>query len=333
MIHKTLRILSIIAMSLALPAHAADTVELLNVSYDPTREFYEEYNPLFITHYKEQTGVDVVVKQSHGGSSKQARAVMEGLRGDVVTLALAYDIDMIAKLGKRLDTQWQQEFPHQSAPCTSTIVFLVRKGNPKNIQDWNDLVREDVAIITPNPKTSGGARWNYLAAYAYAIEHFAGDEAKTYDYMRTLFKRVMVWDAGARGATTTFAQRRMGDVLITWESEAHLALKEIGEDQLELVIPSFSIQAEPTVAVVDKVVERRGTQKVARAYLDYLYSKPAQRLAAKHYCRPRDAEIMREFAAQFQPTQMKTVADLGGWEAVHAKHFAEGALFDQIMKK
>lgn len=322
-----------LAMMHSLPAHAADKVELLNVSYDPTREFYEEYNPLFAKHYKEKTGIDVVVKQSHGGSSKQARAVMDGLRADVVTLALGYDIDMIAKLSKRIHTDWQQKFPHNSTPCTSTVVFLVREGNPKNIKDWNDLVRDDVSIITPNPKTSGGARWNYLAAYAYAHQHFAGDEAKIVDFMRTLFKRVLVLDAGARGATTTFAQRRMGDVLMTWESEAHLALREIGTDQLDIIMPSLSIKAEPPVAIVDKVVEKKGTHEVARAYLDYLYSTEAQRLAAKHFCRPQDVNVMNEFTAQFQSITMKTIEEMGGWEAIHAKHFAGGALFDQIMKK
>ncbi|MCF8496600.1 MAG: sulfate ABC transporter substrate-binding protein [Alphaproteobacteria bacterium] len=314
---------------LAGPAGAGKET-LLNVSYDPTREFYSEYNRMFARHWKEETGNDLTVYQSHGSSGKQARSVIDGLKADVVTLALAYDIDMIAEKGELLPAAWQERLPYQSAPYTSTIVFLVRKGNPKNIHDWNDLVREGVQVITPNPKTSGGARWNYLAAYGFALKKFGGDEDKAEIFLKRLFMNVPVFDTGARGSTTTFIRRGIGDVLLTWENEAFLALAKTEVDEFEIVAPSVSVLAEPPVAVVDKVAAKKGNLKLAQAYLDFLYSKNAQRLIARHHFRPRDPEVLAEFSKQFPEIEMKKIEGFGGWRAVQAKHFDDGGVFDRI---
>lgn len=306
---------------------------LLNVSYDPTREFYTEFNAAFARHWKAKTGDDVVIQQSHGGSGKQARSVLEGLRADVVTLALAYDIDAIAVRGGLLPTNWQQRLPHNSAPYTSTVVFLVRGGNPKGIRDWGDLVRPGVGVITPNPKTSGGARWNYLAAWAWAVEQFHGDQARVREFMSRLLQNVVVFDTGARGASTTFVQRGLGDVLIIWENEAHLALREYGADRIEIVAPSLSILAEPPVTWVDRVVRRKGTEAVARAYLEYLYSEEGQDLAGRHFYRPRSEAVAARYAERFPKMRLVTVDEaFGGWAQAHARHFAEGALFDQLTR-
>ena len=308
----------------------AQTTELLNASYDPTRELYVEYNAAFARHWQATTGGTVAIKQSHGGSGKQARSVIEGLRADVVTLALAGDIDAIASHAKLLPADWQQRLPDRASPYTSTIVFLVRKGNPKAIRDWVDLVKPDVAVITPNPKTSGGARWNYLAAWAYGRRHFGGDPGAR-RFITDLFQRVPVLDSGARGATTTFVQRGLGDVLLSWESEAFLALKEFGTDRFEIVVPSLSILAEPPVAVVDRVAAKKGTTKVARAYLEYLYSDVAQEIVAKHFYRPRSTKIAAKYAAQFPTLQLVTIDDeFGGWTSAQQTHFADGGVFDQI---
>jgi len=307
---------------------------LLNVSYDPTREFYEEYNKLFAQHWKATTGQDVVINQSHGGSGKQARAVIEGLEADVVTLALAYDIDAIAQNGGLLDKNWQSKLPYNSTPYTSTIVLLVRKGNPQHIHDWDDLIRPGIKVITPNPKTSGGARWNYLAAWGYALRKSGNNEQGARDYMKKLFDNVPVLDSGARGATTTFVQRGVGDVLIAWENEALLALKEFGSDKFEVVVPSATILAEPPVAVVDKVAQRHGTEKVARAYLEYLYSPEAQDLAARYYYRPRLKQVADKYASVFPKVNTFTVVEgCGGWQNAQAKHFSDGGTFDQIYGK
>lgn len=308
----------------------AKEVELLNVSYDPTREFYEEYNAQFAKFWKAKTGDDVKVRQSHGGSGKQARAVIDGLKADVVTLALAYDIDAIAEKAKLLTLNWQEKLPHDSSPYTSTIVFLVKKGNPKHIQDWNDLVKPGVSVITPNPKTSGGARWNYLAAYGYALKHNNGNEAKAKEFVKALFANVPVLDTGARGSTTTFIQRGIGDVLLTWENEAFLAKKELGKDKFDIVIPSLSILAEPPVAVVDKNAAHNETTEVAKAYLEHLYSKEAQDLAARHYYRPTDPEVAAKYKDTFPTLNLLTIKDFGGWKQAQEKHFNEGGVFDQI---
>jgi sulfate/thiosulfate-binding protein len=323
-------------------------VTLLNVSYDPTREFYQEYNAAFAAHWKDQTGQDVGVEMSHGGSGKQARAVIDGLGADVVTLALAYDIDAIAEKAQALPADWQKRLPHNSAPYTSTIVFLVRKGNPKGIRDWDDLVRADVSVITPNPKTSGGARWNYLAAWAYALKQSLGDlsklhdpasadqvaeaQARAKDFVAALLKRVPVLDSGARAATNTFVQRGIGDVLLAWENEAFLAVNELGPDKVEVVVPSLSILAEPPVALVDRSVDRRGTRRVAEAYLQYLYSPAGQRLAARHYYRPVSPEYAdKEDLARFPKVELVTVDDVfGGWQNAQKVHFNDGGVFDQI---
>jgi sulfate transport system substrate-binding protein len=310
-------------------ASAADTT-LLNVSYDPTREFYQDYNAAFAKYWKAKTGDQVTVRQSHGGSGKQSRAVIDGLQADVVTLALAADIDAIAAQGKLLPADWKSRFAHNSAPYISTIVFLVRKGNPKGIRDWNDLVKPGVAVITPNPKTSGGARWNYLAAYAYALKKNANDDSKARAFVGALYKNAPVLDTGARGATTTFAQRGIGDVLITWENEAYLALDEFGGNRFEIVTPSLSIRAEPPVAVVDRVADRRGTRAVAEAYLQYLYSDEGQQLAGKHHYRPTKPAIAAKYAATFPAVELVGIDTFGGWKQVQATHFAEGAVFDQI---
>jgi len=308
---------------------AADTI--LNVSYDPTRELYDDYNKAFSQYWKQKNGKDISIRQSHGGSGKQARTVIDGLPADVVTLALAYDIDQIAAQGKLLPANWQTRLPNNSAPYTSTIVFLVRRGNPKGIKDWGDLAKPGVSVITPNPKTSGGARWNYLAAWAWALKQPGGTAATAEQFIGKLFKNVPVLDTGARGSLTTFAQRGIGDVLISWENEAFLATKDLDKDKFQIIVPSVSILAEPPVAVVDKVALRRGTSDVARAYLEYLYSKPGQEIVAKHYYRPRDAEIAAKYANLFPkvPT-LVTIADFGGWAKAQATHFADGGVFDKV---
>ena len=313
----------------ALAVQAKD-VELLNVSYDPTRELYDDYNKAFAKHWKAKTGEDITIKQSHGGSGKQARTVIDGLPADVVTLALAGDIDALAAQGKLLPVNWQSRLPHNSAPYTSTIVFLVRKGNPKGVKDWGDLVKPGVSVITPNPKTSGGARWNYLAAWAWALKQPGGSEATAKDYVRKLFKNVPVLDTGARGSTTTFVQRGIGDVLLAWENEAFLSIKELGPDTVEIVVPSLSILAEPPVTVVDKVVLRRGTRDAATEYLTYLYSPEAQEIIAKNYYRPIDEKVAAKYAQQFPKLNLVTIKDFGGWATAQKVHFADGGVFDQI---
>ena len=309
---------------------SAQNIQLLNVSYDPTREFYAEFNPAFAAHWKAQTGDTVVVKQSHGGSGKQARGVIDGLQADVVTLALAADIDALHEVAQLIPRDWQQRLPHNASPYTSTIVFLVRQGNPKAIKDWNDLVQPGVAVITPNPKTSGGARWNYLAAWAYARRH-TGSEAGAQKFVASLFKNVPVLDSGARGSTTTFAQRGIGDVLLAWENEAHLALKEFRAEGYEIVVPSLSILAEPPVCVVDKNVKKKGTQAVAQAYLEYLFSEEGQHLAVRHFYRPTSPTVARKYAQNFPQLELVTIdAAFGGWTQAQKTHFADGGVFDQI---
>ncbi len=310
---------------------AAAQVSILNVSYDPTRELYQDYDAAFAKYWKAKTGDDVTVKQSHGGSGKQARAVIDGLEADVVTLALAADVDAISSKGGLLAADWQKRLAHNSSPYTSTIVFLVRKGNPKGIKDWSDLVKDGVEIVTPNPKTSGGARWNYLAAWGYALKQPGGDEEKAKAFVSQVYKHTKVLDSGARGSTTTFVERGIGDVLIAWENEAYLSLKEFGPDKFEIVTPSVSILAEPPVAVVDKVVDKHGTRKVAEAYLNYLYSDEAQNIAGKHYYRPTDPKSAAKYASQFAPVKTFTIDDVfGGWTTAQAKHFSDGGIFDQI---
>jgi sulfate transport system substrate-binding protein len=323
---------TLLALTLAIgtagPAFA--NTSLLNVSYDPTRELYQEFNPAFAKHWKTKTGEAVSIKQSHGGAAKQARSVIDGLDADVVTLALAYDIDAVAQKGL-IAPDWQRRLPHNASPYTSTIVFLVRKGNPKGIKDWNDLAKPGVGVITPNPKTSGGARWNYLAAFGYALRQPGGDEAKAKALVQAIYKNVLVLDSGARGSTTTFAERGIGDVLISWENEAFLATKELGPDKFEIVVPSLSILAEPPVTVVDKVADKRGTRKVAQAYLEYLYSPEGQEIAAKHYYRPRDTKVAAKYAKQFANVKLFTIDDVfGGWQKAQKTHFADGGVFDQI---
>lgn len=310
-------------------AHAA-TASLLNVSYDPTRELYEDYNKEFAKFWKAKTGDDVQIKQSHGGSGKQARTVIDGLPADVVTLALAGDIDALVTNGKLLPVNWQSRLPHNSAPYTSTIVFLVRKGNPKGIKDWGDLIKPGVSVITPNPKTSGGARWNYLAAWAWALKQPGGSEATAKEYTRKLFKNVPVLDTGARGATTTFVQRGIGDVLLAWENEAFLSIKELGPDKVQIVVPSLSILAEPPVSVVDKVVLRRGTRDIATEYLQHLYSPEAQEIIARNYYRPIDPQVAAKYEKQFPKINLVTIQDFGGWAKAQKEHFADGGVFDQI---
>lgn len=308
----------------------AAATELLNVSYDPTRELYQEYNAAFINHWKAQGGEDLKVQQSHGGSGKQARAVIDGLKADVVTLALAGDIDELQKLGKLIPENWQTRLPQNSTPYTSTIVFLVRKGNPKGIKDWGDLTKAGVEVITPNPKTSGGARWNFLAAWAWAKKQY-GSDAKAQEYVQALYKQVPVLDTGARGSTITFVNNNIGDVLLAWENEAFLALKEQGGENFEIVAPSLSILAEPPVSVVDKNVDKKGTRKVAEAYLQYLYSEEGQRIAAKNFYRPRDEKVAAEFAKQFPKLDLVTVdKDFNGWKEAQPKFFNDGGIFDQI---
>lgn len=323
--------LLLVATAVALPAR---TVQLLNVSYDPTREFYVDYNKAFAAHWKARTGDDVTVKQSHGGSGKQARSVIDGLAADVVTLALAADIDALHAHGNLVPADWQQRLPHNSAPYTSTIVFLVRKGNPQHIQDWDDLVKPGVSVITPNPKTSGGARWNYLAAWGYALRQPGGSDKTAQAFVASLFKNVPVLDSGARGATMTFVQRGIGDVLLAWENEAHLALREFGADRFEIVVPSVSILAEPAVAVVDKVVRKKATEAVAKAYLEYLSSDEGQEIAARHFYRPRNEAIAAKYSSHFAQLELFTIDEVfAGWTKAQKTHFADGGVFDQIYAK
>ncbi|MYN16650.1 sulfate ABC transporter substrate-binding protein [Rugamonas sp. FT107W] len=329
MLSKKILAVAVLAVTAIAPALAAE-VSLLNVSYDPTRELYQDVNTAFAKEWKAKTGDVLKIKQSHGGSGKQGRAVIDGLEADVVSLALAYDIDAIAER-KLLAPDWQKKLPHNSTPYTSTIVFLVRKGNPKGIKDWNDLVKPGVAVITPNPKTSGGARWNHLAAYGYALRLPGGSEASAKDFLSKLYKNVPVLDSGARGATTTFVERGIGDVLIAWENEALLAVKELGPAKFDIVAPSVSILAEPPVAVVDKVVDKRGTRKVAEAYLNFLYTDEAQEIIAKNYYRPAVEKEAKKYAAQFPNVKLFRLSDVAGdWTKAQKVHFADGGLFDQI---
>ncbi|QPI53513.1 sulfate ABC transporter substrate-binding protein [Massilia antarctica] len=321
---------ALIALTLLSQAAIAADVTLLNVSYDPTRELYQDVNTAFAKQWKAKTGDNVSVKQSHGGSGKQARAVIDGLEADVVTLGLAYDIDAIAERGS-ISAQWQKRLQHNSTAYTSTIVLLVRKGNPKGIKDWNDLVKPGVAVITPNPKTSGGARWNHLAAWGYALRQPGATEATAKEFISKLYKNVPVLDSGARGATTTFVERGIGDVLIAWENEALLAIKELGPDKVDLIAPSVSILAEPPVSVVDKVVDKRGTRKVAEAYLQFLYTDEGQEIAAKNYYRPVVPKIAAKYAAQFPKVKLFTIDEVaGGWAKAQKAHFADGGVFDQV---
>ena len=313
---------------------AAKDVTLLNVSYDPTRELYQEYNAAFAKYWKAKTGDNVTVKASHGGSGKQARSVIDGIDADVVTLALAYDIDEIAEKAKQLNPDWQKKLTHNSSPYTSTYIFLVRKGNPKGIKNWDDLIKPGVGVITANPKTSGGARWGYLAAYGFALKQPGGNDAKAKDFVQKVFLNVPVLDSGARGSTVTFAERGVGDVLLAWENEAHLALKEFGADKFDIVYPPVSILAEPPVAVVDKVVDKRGTRKEAQAYLEYLYSAEGQDIAGKNFYRPVDAKAAAKYAKQFPKINLFTIDDtFGGWTKAQKTHFADGGVFDQIYTK
>jgi len=319
------------ALALSLVCSFARDIKLLNVSYDPTRELYQDFNAAFSKYWTEKSGDAITLQQSHGGSAKQARAVIDGLAADVVTLALAYDIDAIAEKAKLLPPEWQSRLPHNSSPCTSTILFLVRKGNPKGIKDWDDLIKPGVAVVTPNPKTSGGARWNYLAAYGYELKRAGGDEARAKEFVRKLFKNVPVLDSGARSATTTFIQRGIGDVLLAWENEAIMAIKELGQGQFDLVAPSISILAEPPVTVVDKVARKRGTEEAAKAYLEYLYSETGQDIVARHYYRPRLESVMQKYGGQFTQLKLFTIDEVfGGWQKAQKTHFNDGGVFDQI---
>ncbi|NJC87106.1 MAG: sulfate ABC transporter substrate-binding protein [Desulfuromonas sp.] len=330
MLKKSL-LLVVVTLLLATGNVPAAEITLLNVSYDPTRELYVDVNAAFARYWQGKSGDTVTIQQSHGGSGKQARAVIDGLEADVVTLALAGDIDAIADKARLLPPDWQKRLPHNSSPYTSTIVFLVRKGNPKGIKDWNDLTRPGVSVITPNPKTSGGARWNYLAAWGYALKQNGGNENKARDFVAALFKNVPVLDSGARGSTTTFVQRGIGDVFLSWENEAFLAVKEFGADKFEIVVPSLSILAEPPVTVVDKVADKRGTRKVAEAYLNFLYTPEGQEIAGKNFYRPRLAEVAKKYEKQFPKVNLFTIDELfGGWKPAQTKHFNDGGIFDQI---
>jgi sulfate/thiosulfate transport system substrate-binding protein len=325
--------LKIIAILVVAAGVEAKEIKLLNVSYDPTRELYQDYNAAFARYWKAKTGDDVVVAQSHGGSGKQAQSVINGLEADVVTLALAYDIDAISQQAKLLPADWQKRLPNNSTPYTSTIVFLVRKGNPKHIKDWDDLVKPNVVVVTPNPKTSGGARWNYLAAWAYALDQYGHDDAKARDFIKRLYKNVPVLDSGARGSTTTFVEREIGDVLLAWENEAHLAIKQFGVDKFDIVTPPLSILAEPPVAVADKVAKKHGTSEVAQAYLEYLYSDEGQDIAGRNFYRPRSEKAAAKYASQFSPVKLVTVDEIfGGWQKAQKTHFADGGVFDQIFQ-
>jgi sulfate transport system substrate-binding protein len=320
--------LSVVA-AVAHNAQAAD-ISLLNVSYDPTRELYKEYNTAFAKHWKEKTGDNVIINQSHAGSGKQARAVLDGLEADVVTLALGYDVDQLYKRAKLIPENWQTLLPNNSSPYTSTIIFLVRKGNPKGIKDWDDLIKDGISVVTPNPKTSGGARWNYLAALGYGLKHNNNDETAAKAFLAKLYKNAAVLDTGARGSTTSFAERQIGDVLITWENEAHLVLQEFGADKYEIVNPSSSILAEPPVAVVEDVARKHGTTEAATEYLTYLYSKEGQEIIAKNFYRPSDKEIAAKYAKQFPSIELVSIKDFGGWDKAQEKHFSDGGVFDQI---
>ena len=329
MIFKSLAFFTV-ALAMGLTSSAKE-ITLLNASYDPTRELYQDYNAAFAKYWEGKTGEKITIQQSHGGSGKQARSVIDGLKADVVTLALAYDIDVIAEKAKLLPADWQKKLPNNSAPYTSTILFVVRKGNPKAIKDWPDLVREGVSVITPNPKTSGGARWNYLAAWGHALRQNGGDEKKAKEFVTALYKNVPVLDTGARGATTTFVQRGIGDVLIAWENEAILSMKDLGPGQLEIVTPSVSILAEPPVAVVDKVAKRHGTEALATAYLEYLYSSEGQEIVARNHYRPRLDSVAQKYAADFPKIKLFTIDEVfGGWQKAQKTHFNEGGIFDEI---
>lgn len=328
---RTLALGAAFLLGASVEAHAQTT--LLNVSYDPTRELYQEFNAAFTKHWKAKTGEAVSIKQSHGGSGKQARSVIDGLEADVVTLALAFDVDALHTKGNLIPADWQKRLPLASTPYTSTIVFLVRKGNPKGIKDWNDLIKPGVAVITPNPKTSGGAQWNYLAAWEYAKRTLGGDD-KAQEFVAKLYKNVPVLDSGARGSTTTFVERGIGDIFLSWENEAFLALKELGPDKFEIVVPSLSILAQPPVSVVDKVVDKRGTRPVAQAYLEYLYSDEGQEIAAKHFYRPTSERIADKYAGKFAKVTLFTIDDaFGGWAKASKTHFQDGGTFDQIYVK
>jgi len=327
---QSLKYVAILAGVLLLSSVAlAKDVKLLNVSYDPTRELYREYNAAFAKYWQAKTGDIVTVEQSHGGSGAQSRAVIDGLQADVVTFALAGDIDPIAKIGKLIPENWQSRLPEHSAPYTSTIVFLVRKGNPKHIKNWDDLIKNGVEVITPNPKTSGGARWNYLAAWGYAKRKFGSDQSAQ-DFVKKVYKNVPVLDSGARGATTTFIQRGIGDVLLTWENEAFLAVNELGSDKVEIVVPSISILTEASVTVVDKNVDAHGTRAVAEEYLKYLYSKEGQNIIAKNFYRPRDKNVGTAYASKFPKIELLTIEDFGGWKKAQPEHFGDGGIFDKI---
>ena len=324
----------IAALLLGSASFAYADVSLLNVSYDPTRELYQDFNTAFAKYWKTKTGETVTIKQSHGGSGKQARGVIDGLEADVVTLALAYDVDALHTEAKLIPANWQKRLPNNASPYTSTIVFLVRKGNPKAIKDWNDLTKPGVEVVTPNPKTSGGARWNYLAAWGYALKQPGGNNAKAQDFVKKVFQNVKVLDSGARGSLVSFTQRGIGDVLLSWENEAYLATKELGPDKFDIVTPSLSILAEPPVSVVDKVVDKKGTRKVAEAYLQYLYSPQGQELAAANYYRPRDAKVAAKYADKFSKVKLFTIDQVfGGWTRAQKTHFADGAIFDQIITR
>lgn len=330
---STLASLAVLASLFTGILHAAE-IKLLNVSYDPTRELYQEYNTAFAKYWKARSGDDLSISASHGGSGKQARAIIDGLEADVATLALAADIDALASKSDLIPANWQKRLKRNSSPYTSTIVFLVRAGNPKAIKDWGDLAKPGVAVITPNPKTSGGARWNYLAAWGYGLKHNSNDPAKAQEFVARLFANVPVLDSGARGSTTTFTERGIGDVLITWENEAFLALKELGADKYQIVVPSLSILAEPPVTVVDKNVDKHGTRKVAEAYLNWLYSAEGQEIAAKNYYRPTDEKVAKKYAKQFPKLNLITIdKEFGGWTKVQKEHFADGGVFDQIYTK
>jgi sulfate/thiosulfate transport system substrate-binding protein len=331
-VQRVWRLLASFAIALGLAVSApAQNLKLLNVSYDPTRELYQDFNAAFAKYWQSKAGQTVTVEQSHGGSGKQGRAVIDGLQADVVTLALAYDIDAIAQNAKLLPIDWQKRLPNNSTPYTSTIVFLVRKGNPKHIKDWDDLVKPGISVVTPNPKTSGGARWNYLAAWGYGLKKSGGNEGAAKDFVTRLYKNVPVLDSGARGATTTFVQREIGDVLLAWENEAFLSIKELGPDKVEIVVPSLSILAEPPVAVVDKVVDKRGTRKVAEAYLSYLYTPEGQEIVARNFYRPRLESVAKKYSSTFPKLNLITIDDtFGGWQKAQKIHFADGGIFDQI---
>jgi len=329
-----LSLLAASLLTLAAGSASAKEITLLNVSYDPTRELYVDFNKAFAKQWKAKTGDDVIVKQSHGGSGKQARSVIDGLEADVVTLALAYDVDELAAKAQLIPADWQKRLPHNSAPYSSTIVFLVRKGNPKGIKDWDDLVKPGVAVITPNPKTAGGARWNYLAAWGYALKKFGNSEAKAQEFVGNLFKNVPVLDSGARGSLVTFTERGVGDVFLSWENEAFLAVKELGPDKFDIVVPSLSILAEPPVTVVDKVVDKRGTRAVAQAYLEYLYSPEGQDIAGQNYYRPTDPKAAAKYEKSFNKVNLFTIDEVfGGWTKAQKTHFADGGVFDQIYTK